>query len=80
MSLPLFDDIDLPPNAVLVDVNGIEDLELRQQYQGAALGAWGEATGEALPVRDWDDNEGIFVVMESGVAIGVAIVTDVEGL
>ena len=44
-----------------------EPAELRQQYQGEALGAWLEETGESLEdfqARDWDDNEGIFVVKQ----------------
>ena len=79
MMLPLFDDISLPPNTTLVDVNSLPNPE-REQYQGLALQLWVDETGEEPPVREWDDNEGMFVVYESGTVIGVAIITDVEAL
>jgi len=79
--LPLFDPIDLPPNTVLVDINSIEDDDERHGYQAAALELYTEEEleGEFEP-REWDNNEGIFLVSEDGVPIGIAIVYDVEGL
>ena len=82
MSLPLFDDIDLPPDATLVDVNTLSD-EYRNEYQARAFGYWMEEEGisfEDFEARDWNGNEGIFVVMEDGAIIGVAIIFDVESV
>lgn len=93
MPLPLFDEIDLPPDTTLVDVSKLPTVELVQQYQGHALGHWMEETGDDLRNgRDFDPNEGIFVVVEnpvvvvdnvldmdaSGDIVGVAVITDVE--
>jgi len=80
MSLPIFDPISLPPNAVLVDVNSIADDVERAKFQALALGAWIDATGtyEDFEPREWSDDEGIFVCYEDGVAIGVAIVAGIE--
>ena len=93
MPLPLFDEIDLPPDTTLVDVNKLSTIELVQQYQGHALGHWMEETGDDMSEgRNFDPNEGIFIVVEnpavvvddvfdvdaSGDIIGVALITDVE--
>lgn len=77
MSFPLFDPIDLPPNHRLVDVNSLPDEEC-VKHQAAALALWVEETGEDTPIRDWNDNEGIFVVYEGDDIVGIAIIMDVE--
>ena len=85
MSIPVFDPIQLPPNHVLEDINGIADEEERQTLQAAALEYWMEDMGED-PLdaggRDWSDNEGIFAVCDTttGDCVGIAIVTDVQAL
>ena len=79
MSLPLWDPIDVPPDWTLVDINSIEDDDERQECQAKAMQAWLDA-GEEIP-REWDDNEGIFVVRDlSGEVVGIAIVLDVAGM
>ena len=85
MTLPLFDPIDLPPGTILVDVNSLPDGK-REECQGLALQLWMDETGEGpdeFAAREWDDNEGIFVVTEDGTLdtiIGLVVVTDVEAL
>ena len=82
MTLPIFDPIDLPPDTVLIDINSIDEPQ-RSQYQAAALMGWAEEVGsdDILELmRDWADNEGVFVVEENGERIGLTIVLDVEAL
>jgi len=85
MALPLFDSIALPPDSTLVDVNTVADDVEREGYQALALEHWIEETEGASLLdfveREWDDNEGIFIVVDdaSGDVIGVAIILDVEG-
>ena len=81
MALPLFDPIQIPPDAVLVDVHSLTPDAEREKYQGLALELWIEETGEGpedFAARYWDDNEGIFVVKEGDTIVGVAVITDVE--
>lgn len=78
MALPLWDPIELPPDATLVDVNSIADEVLRGTLQALALEAWIEDTGEDPTARDWRDDEGIFAVYVDGEAVGVTIVTGIE--
>ncbi len=95
MALPCFDEIPIPPDTTLV---GVCKLSLTEMvlYQGHALEYWQRETGEDpfQEGRDWNDNEGIFVVVEdpvvvvddlfdlaaSGSIIGIAIITDIEGV
>jgi len=81
MSFPIFDPIQLPPDAILVDINSIADETERQRFQAKALDAWIEATGgdyESFEPREWSDDEGLFICYENGIAIGVAIVSGIE--
>ena len=82
MSLPLWDPIHLPPDYTLVDVNAIEDDDERAACQAKVLDTWRDEEGLAIEdevLREWDDNEGAFIVFDGdGVAVGVAIILDVE--
>lgn len=81
-SLPLWDDIELPPNFTLRDINGLEPEDLRTEMQALALELWVEETGEPwddVATRDWNVDEGIFVVLDGdGEIVGVYIMTAVE--
>lgn len=82
MSLPLWDDIELPPDFTLRDVNGLEPESLRQEMQGLALQLWVEETEEPwddVATREWSDDEGIFAVFDGDDEIvGIYIMTGVE--
>lgn len=84
MSLPLWDPIHLPPDFTLVDVNSFADEDERTEYQAAALDAWitenGLESGAGV-VRDWNDEEGAFIVMDSdGNKIGVVFIMEPENV
>lgn len=76
MSFPLWDPIELPPDAVLIDINSIEDEDFRMQLQAEILQIWIDDEGE-LP-REWSGNEGAFAVYENEELIGVALMLEVE--
>lgn len=84
MSLPLWDPIHLPPDFTLVDVNSFADEDERTEYQAAALDAWITENGlesGAVVVRDWNDEEGAFIVMDSdGNKIGVVFIMEPENV
>ena len=82
MALPLWDDIELPPDHTLVDINGLEPESLRLEMQGRALELWiaeVDADVEDFVERDWNDDEGIFAIYDADdVIVGIQIITDVE--
>lgn len=82
MSLPLWDDIEVPPDWTLVDINGIEPESLRQELQGAALELWVDQAPASFedPIdRPWDPSEGMFAVKDSGGNIvAIQLVIEVE--
>lgn len=80
MAIPLWDDIPIPPGHTLVDINGLTPESLKLQRQGDALTLWIDETGEPFAERDWNDDEGIFVIVEdaTGEHIGIQIIVDVE--
>lgn len=82
MSLPLWDDIDLPPDWTLVDINGLEPESLRQEMQGLALEVWVEQAPDSFEdftEREWDPNEGMFAVKDaSGDIVAIQLVVEVE--
>lgn len=81
MSLPLWDPIEVPPDTTLVDVNAIEDDDLRLQLQGEALDLWIEEQGlsyEDQIVREWSEDEGVFAVYEDGEIVGLTFIVGVE--
>ncbi len=71
----------LPQGHALVDAASLVDKELQERVQARALSAWLEESGqtfESFTEREWDANEGIFVVHDAqGVAVGIALVMDV---
>ena len=82
MSMPLWEDIELPPNFTLRDINGLEPESFRQEMQGLALQLWVEETEEPwddVATREWSDDEGMFVVFDGDDEIvGIYIMTGVE--
>jgi hypothetical protein len=82
MPLPLWDDISLPPDFLLRDINSLEPETLRKEMQALALELWIEETGESwegLAVREWSDDEGIFAVIDGDEEIvAIYIMTGVE--
>ena len=92
MTLPLFDEVDLPPDSTLVDVNKVplDYMDGRLAYQALALGHYMEQIGDDWEVgREWNDEEAIFVVVNnptvvtddvlaSGEIIGFVIVLEPE--
>ncbi len=82
MSLPLWDDIELPPDYTLVDINGLEPESLRLEMQAEALDLWMEqapASFEDPMDRDWDPNEAMFVVKDgNGDIVGIQLIIEVE--
>lgn len=76
MSLPLWDPIDLPPDWTLIDINSIDDEDLRLKLQGEIMQAWLDDDGD-IP-REWSANEGIFAVYDSAnELLGVALMLEV---
>lgn len=79
MSFPLWDPIDIPPDYTAVDVNSIEDEDLRMELQGLAVDYWMEIEGASPDPREWSDDEGMFALYDTeGEVIGVMIILDVE--
>ena len=82
MAIPIWDDIDVPPDLTLVDVNGLEPESLRLQMQARVLNLWVDEAPDSLEHlvgHDWDDNEGAFAIKDAdGVIIGLQIIMDVE--
>jgi hypothetical protein len=80
MSLPLWDPVAVPPGTTLVDVNSLEPEAHRVAHQALALELWLEETGEPFVERDWNEGEGMFVVVEdaTGDIVGITIIVDPE--
>ena len=82
MSLPLWEDIELPPDFTLRDINGLEPESFRTEMQALALELWVEETEEPwddVATRDWSDDEGFFIVLDgSAEIVGILIMTGVE--
>ena len=93
MSLPLWEDIELPPNFTLRDINGLDDTprtdaegepmpSLCTEMQALALQLWVEETEEPwddVATREWSDDEGMFAVLDGDDEIvGIYIMTGVE--
>lgn len=80
--IPLWDDIQIPPDHTLRDINGL-DQPLRDEMQARALELFvDEENGgdwTAAVARDWSDDEGIFVVLDpAGDIVGIQIMLEVE--
>lgn len=79
---PLWDDVVVPPDYTLEDINGLVPESLCLEWQSIALAAWiadEYGTAEEFIEREWNLDEGIFVARHNvaGTLDAVVLVLEV---